>query len=160
MVSSFDSVDLTLFLASESLVLQIMKACGPHRAPVLRVVRSSHPEIVVPAMACSALSIIDATQDPKAAMAILDQAVSRMGQGSVGVYTETAHEGLEIPVRSLGVAYWLGPCAEPVWESIFDGLEAAMLVSGGARQNLDGISPDAPSGWGRQIGNQEGGARW
>ena len=160
MVSSFDSVDMSLFLATESLVRQIMRACGPQRAPVLRVVRSRHPEIICSALASSALSIIDATEDPQGALAILDQGLSRGSQAMIGVYTEIIHEGLEIPVRSLGVAFWLGPCSTPVWESIFDGIEAAVLVSGGGRRCPEGISPDALSGLRGRLEDQEGGARW
>jgi hypothetical protein len=139
-----------MFLATESLVLQLMRSCGPHRAPVLRVVRSRHPGVVGHAMVSAAFSIIDATEDPREALAILEEGIDRGRRARIAVYTEIIHEGLEIPVRSLGAALWLGPCSESDWESILDGIEAGALVSPVASRSSDIASPIDPAGLRRQ----------
>ena len=160
MVSSFDCfIDLALFHATESLVLQLMRSCGPHRTPALRVVRSRHPEVVGNAFDSSAFSIIDATADPREALAILDEGISRGSQARIGVYTEIMHEGLEIPVRSLGVALWLGPCSESDWGSILDGIEAGALASPVGVRRPEGIFPITPVGLQQRSRIRKGGLR-
>lgn len=160
MVSSFDCfIDLALFQATESLVLQLMRSCGPHRTPVLRVVRSRHPDVVGNAFDASAFSIIDATADPREALAILDEGISRGSRSRIGVYTEIMHEGLEIPVRSLGVAFWLGPCSESYWGSIFDGIEAGALASPVGGRRPESIFPIDHVGLQQRSRIRKGGLR-
>jgi len=160
MVSSLNCfIDLALFRATESLVLQLMRSCGPDRTPVLRVVRSRHPGIICNALDSAAFSIIDATEDSREALAILDEGISKGGRARIGVYTEIMHEGLEIPVRSLGVALWLGPCSESDWGSILDGIEAGALVSPVGGHSPGSVLPDNPAGLQRFSGIRKGGLR-
>ena len=160
MVSSYDFVgDVALLLATESLVVQLMRSCGPLRAPVLRVIRSRHPRVVELALESAAFSIIDATEDPREALAVLEKGIARGCQARIGVYTEIMHEGLEIPVRSLGAALWLGPCSESDWGSILDGIEADTLMSPLVARTPESDSPIDATGLRRRSGFRRGDLR-
>lgn len=160
MVSTSDYVgDVALLLASESLVLQLMRSCGPDRAPVLRVVRSTRHAVAGHVLASAAFSIIDATEDPRKALAILEEGIARGCQARIGVYTEIMHEGLEIPVRSLGAALWLGPCSEADWGFILDAVEASTLMSPVASRSLEGSSSILPIGLRSGSGFRKGDLR-
>jgi hypothetical protein len=107
----------------------------------------------------AAFSIIDATEDPREALTLLEEGIARGCRARIGVYTEIIHEGLEIPVRSLGAALWLGPCSESDWGSILDGIEAGASMSPVAARSPDSGSPADPAGLRRRSGIRRGDLR-
>ena len=76
---------------------------------------------------CTAITIVDASEDPVQAMSAFSQALTALEADRVAVYTETMHEGLELFVRVRGASLLLGPMSDAPWE---DQLEK-MLESAG-----------------------------
>jgi hypothetical protein len=64
-------------------------------------------------------AVIDATEDPAQASDAFFQACRTLGSERVAVYTETAHDGLELLVRRLGVPLLLGPMELFEWDGLF-----------------------------------------
>jgi hypothetical protein len=63
--------------------------------------------------------LVDATEDPAQASDAYFQIIKSLGPESMSVYTNIAHEGLELLVRRLGVALLLGPMSFPEWDDFF-----------------------------------------
>ena len=63
----------------------------------------------------TAVTIVDATEDPARAMAAFVQAIAALEVECVAVYTETMHEGLEVFVRVRGAPLLLGPMSDAPW---------------------------------------------
>ena len=61
--------------------------------------------------------IIDATDSPRPAMVALGVCLEELSPDRIAVYTEQMHSGLEILVRSRGVALLLGPMSRLEWEA-------------------------------------------
>jgi hypothetical protein len=64
----------------------------------------------------TAITIVDATEDPVRAMAAFTQAIAVLEADCVAVYTETMHEGLELFVRARGAPLLFGPVSDAPWE--------------------------------------------
>ena len=63
--------------------------------------------------------LVDATDDPARAREVFLQAVVRLGAGAVAMYTETAHDAMEVFVRMRGSLFLLGPLFDEQWEEYF-----------------------------------------
>jgi hypothetical protein len=68
--------------------------------------------------------LVDATEDPAQATDALLQAIGRLGTASVAMYTETAHDGLELFTRIQGSLFFLGPLSDSEWTGFFERLPA------------------------------------
>lgn len=66
--------------------------------------------------------LVDATEDPSQATDAFLQATAQLGTASVAMYTETAHEGLEVFVRIQGSLFFLGPLLANNWDGFFEQL--------------------------------------
>lgn len=75
----------------------------------------------------SAISVVDATEDPGLAMTVFVQVMTALEADCVAVYTETVHDGLELFVRVRGVPLLLGPMSDAPWE---DQLEKMLRAAG------------------------------
>ncbi len=69
---------------------------------------------------CADSAIVDATADPALAIDAFLQAASQMGPEAVALYTEVAHEGLELFVRVRGSLVLFGPLFVEQWEEFLD----------------------------------------
>jgi len=126
MVSSMDGLrDVTLFLATESLVLQAAKWSERHPSFALRIVSSQLPGAVLRGLEDAAFSVIDATDRPQQALGLMQRGLERVGRQAIAIYTEIMHEGLEVLVRCAGVPLWLGPMAQSEWEASFEAMARA-----------------------------------
>jgi len=82
----------------------------------------------------TAVTIVDATEDPARAMAAFAQAIAALEAECVAVYTEAMHEGLELFVRVRGVPLLLGPMSDAPWEA-----QLEKMLQSAARIRLDGF---------------------
>jgi hypothetical protein len=64
----------------------------------------------------TAITIVDATEDPAWAVTAFTQALAALEADCVTVYTETMHEGLELFVRVRGAPLLFGPIGDTPWE--------------------------------------------
>ena len=64
--------------------------------------------------------MVDATEDPAQATDAFLQAVARLGAAAVTMYTEAAHDDLELFVRMRGSMFLLGPLLDQQWEEVFE----------------------------------------
>lgn len=85
----------------------------------------------------TAVTIVDATEQPARAMAALAHAVTLLETDRVALYTESMHDGLELFVRVRGALLLFGPFSEAPW----DDLLARMLQSAGRAGGLDFLAP-------------------
>lgn len=67
-------------------------------------------------------ALVDATEDPARAADAFLQAEARLGSEAVAVYSEAAHEDLELFVRLHGPLYLLGPLFARQWSELFERL--------------------------------------
>jgi hypothetical protein len=66
------------------------------------------------------LAVIDATCDPAQGADAFLQAISVLTSDSVAVYTERAHQELELMVRTFGAPLLLGPMNIEEWEDFLE----------------------------------------
>ena len=126
MVSSLDGLrDVTLFMPTKSLVFQAAKWSERHPGFALRIVSSQLPGVVFRAFKGATFSILDATDQPQQALALLEGAVERFGRLGIAVYTEIMHEGMELIVRSAGIPLWLGPMSAREWSAALESMARA-----------------------------------
>jgi hypothetical protein len=67
-------------------------------------------------------AVVDATEDPSLATDAFLQAVANLGTSAVAMYTEVAHDGLELFVRLRGSPFVLGPLFDEQWEDVLERL--------------------------------------
>ena len=67
-------------------------------------------------------TVVDATKDPAQATDAFLQAVARLGAAAVTMYTEAAHDDLELFVRMRGSQFLLGPLLDQQWEEVLERL--------------------------------------
>jgi hypothetical protein len=67
-------------------------------------------------------TVVDATEDPSQATDAFLQAVARLGAAAVTMYSESAHDDLELFVRMRGSLFLLGPLLDQQWEEVLERL--------------------------------------
>jgi len=102
----------------------------------IRAVWPGMADLAEQAMERAAFSVVDATDRPADAMSIVQQAVAQGGQDKLAIYTEVMHKGMEILIRSQGVAVLLGPMSGEQWEST---LNASIRISDNSDKTYFGI---------------------
>ena len=107
-----------LFHTGLSLVCQAATWVREHRRFGLRILASSGGSMMSRALDGAVLAIVDATEHPGQAMATLEAALERVSPERVAVYTERAHDGLELFVRARGVSLLLGPMEPDQWDAM------------------------------------------
>jgi len=96
-------------------------------AVVLRVFSSRDPLLIRAAVRHAAMVIVDATEQPGAAMAALESSIEHMSPTNIVVYTEQVHAGLELFTRVRGVALVVGPMSRPEWDAWLESLHQVTL---------------------------------
>lgn len=110
---------ITVFYPGNSLMHQVFSWASRHPAHDLELsFARSLPEIQS-LLRRSRGAVVDATEDPAAALTAFRQAEEELGADGVAVYTEQIHEGLEVYVRSHGSLLLLGPLGDGPWEGLF-----------------------------------------
>jgi hypothetical protein len=126
--------EVILFYAEESLLFQVaglVRAVG-HWS--LRLVSSRDPVVLARALADARVAIVDATEYPGEAMAVLERGLARLEPPCVMVYAEKMHEGLELFTRVRGAPLLLGPMAQVEWAAVFERCERLAVRSQVQRQ--------------------------
>jgi len=82
----------------------------------------------------AAVAVIDATENPTAAMAVFVHAKAELPAGAVAVYSESVCGKLELVVRAGGATLLLGPLADATWRGLL-----GMMVTSRARASLLGL---------------------
>ena len=96
-------------------------------AVVIRVLSSRDPLLVRSAVRNAAMVIVDATDQPGAAMGAVESAIAHTSPTNIVVYTEQVHAGLELFTRVRGVALIVGPMSRPEWDAWLESLQQATL---------------------------------
>ena len=96
-------------------------------AVVLRILSSRDHLLIRAAVQNAAMVIVDATEQPGAAMAAVETAIARTSPTNIVVYTEQVHAGLELFTRVRGVALVVGPMSRPEWDAWLESLQQATL---------------------------------
>jgi len=128
--------DVALLWPTDSLVRQLAQWARGHHRMAIRAVWPGMPDLAEQAMERAAFSVIDATNHPTEAMSIVQQAVAQGGRDKLAIYTEVMHRGMEIMIRSQGVAVLLGPMSDEQWEST---LLASIRISDNSDKTYFGI---------------------
>jgi hypothetical protein len=92
-------------------------------AIVLRILSSRDRLLIQAAVRHAAMVIVDATEQPGAAMAAVESAISHTSPTNIVVYTEQVHAGLELFTRVRGVALVVGPMSRPEWDVWLESLQ-------------------------------------
>lgn len=96
-------------------------------AVVLRILSSRDHLLIRAAVQNAAMVIVDATEQPGAAMAAVESAIAHTSPTNIVVYTEQVHAGLELFTRVRGVALVVGPMSRPEWDAWLESLQQATL---------------------------------
>ena len=118
MVAQAGPAEVLLLFAGDSLAVQAAAWVRGHPRIGLRLLFPSSVSVVDSAVRGAALALIDATEDKDRAIALLDQAIARIGPRRVAIYTERMHRGLEPRVRSRGSLVMLGPLSQAEWSAL------------------------------------------
>ena len=113
--------DIVLFNAGPSLLEQIADWAANHPEIALHVAEPRRPRTICSLLDRAAVSVIDATESPGLAMAIVDCAAAAECAKKAAVYTEQMHAGLEIFTRVRGMLLLLGPMPTLEWQGFFAG---------------------------------------
>jgi hypothetical protein len=142
--------DLLLLYPGESLQNQIRSWF--RRSPGVRWTMSFArplPEVRKSLLhACAA--VLDATCDPFLAADAYLQATSRLGSDAVAVYSDKAHEDLELFVRLHRSLFLLGPLSAEQWTEFFErfptgiGSRREILSNHYRQRNIAGFLPAQP----------------
>jgi len=119
-------VDVVIFYPGESLTEQIQSWMESHPDYSVDLSSARSETGIRKALRGADVALLDATADPRQAMETFTQAVVKLGEHSVAVYTEVMHAWLELSVRTRGVLLLLGPMTGAQWEGFFE----RMLPSG------------------------------
>ena len=108
--------EIAVFYPGNSLMHQVSNWAIRHPAYdfALSFAQSLHE--IRSVLRCTAITIVDATEDPLRAMAAFTQALTTLEADRVAVYTEMMHEGLELFVRARGASLLFGPMSDAPWE--------------------------------------------
>jgi hypothetical protein len=136
--------DIVLAYAGESLLCQVAAWVHHHQGFGLRLVSSRDPAAFEGAVADAARLVLDATEQPGAAMGGLERALTVLSPDRVAVYAETVHHGLELFVRVRGVPLLMGPLSPLDWAAFFKPLA---LTAAPLRLYASGRQKQAGSGW-------------
>ncbi len=128
--------DVALLWPTDSLVLQLAQWSRGQPRLAIRAVWPGMLDIAEQAMEKAVFSVIDATNHPTDAMSIVQQAVAQGGREKISIYTEVMHRGMEVLIRSQGVAVLLGPMSGEQWEST---LCASISISDNSDKTYFGI---------------------
>jgi len=113
--------DIVLFNAGRSLLSQIADWAAAYPDIALYLSESRRPGTICALLDRAAVSIIDATELPDPAMAIVDCAAAAECAKKAAVYTEQVHDGLELFTRVRGMLLLLGPMPPREWQGFFAG---------------------------------------
>ncbi|HUT09565.1 MAG TPA: hypothetical protein VMY42_03645 [Thermoguttaceae bacterium] len=83
----------------------------------------------------AAVAVIDATENPAAAMAVFVHARAELPAGAVAVYSESVCGKMELIVCARGATLLLGPLADATWRGVL-----GMMLTSGARASLLGLT--------------------
>lgn len=126
-------LDVSVFFPSTSLLLQMAGWLRESYPFYYRLIAARQPMFIKDALSSSASVIIDATERPDDATAVLELSVGQIGPHKTIVYTERMHEGLEVFARTRGVQLLLGPMGEGEWRGFFESLDRAKVTYGRRR---------------------------
>ena len=90
---------------------------------VLRVFSSRDPLLIQAGVRHAAMVIVDATEQPGAAMAAVESGIAHASPTQIIVYTEQVHAGLELFTRVRGAALVFGPMSRPEWDAWLESLQ-------------------------------------
>ena len=110
-----DALDVTLFFPSRSLLLEIEKALVQCRPLHLRRAADTRRRCVEEALDGTDIAVIDATERPAEATAVLEESVALIGPDRSTIYSQRMHPGLEVFTRSRGAQLFLGPLTTHEW---------------------------------------------
>jgi len=115
-------VAIVVFYPGKSLMHQVASWASDRPSSELQFSFARSVAEIRRALRRADVAIIDATEDPARAMETLVRAVTESDPGSVSVYTEIMHPGLELFVRSRGVLLLLGPMLDKPWQNLFEAM--------------------------------------
>ena len=127
--NQFDSV--AMIYPTDSLSSQMAGWALRHRGVPVRSVHWWDAAPVGLAMAGAPRVVVDATEHPGAALAVLECGLERLPAERLVVYSEQTHPGLEVFVRSRGVTFLLGPMGPEEWDALLKPAAAEETAAAG-----------------------------
>ena len=141
---------VVLLHAGESLLKQITRWGQLRPDADIQLAASALPSTLRPLLSGAIAAVIDATEQPEAAMQTLAGILAVLqrteAQVKLSVYTEAAHEGLEMFVRLRGILFLIGPMGPLEWDGFFGVEPTASAVGGQYESNLSSIHDNQPGG--------------
>lgn len=116
---------------SMSLLVHMGGWLHDNRTFQLRLVPFRQGEQIQEVLDAGDIAIIDGSEDPAAAAAVLERCLETIGAENTAVFSERAHDALEVFTREQGVLYVLDPATPVMWQGFFDWLHAAERRSRG-----------------------------
>ena len=125
-ISRESAPTVALFYPGNSLMHQVSNWAGEHPACQFQLHFPESLREIGTLLRGSTISIVDVTEDPVQASPVFLQLMAESQPGSVAVYTETMHEGLELFVRTRGALLLLGPMSDAAWEGLFEAMRRCL----------------------------------
>ena len=114
------ALPVALLYPGDSLLQQMSDYSGKWPTCEFQTSRDDSPPELLAVFRRTAISVIDATNNPDRAVAAMELAAGTSDRHQPVVYTEKVHPGLELSVRSRGVLLLLGPLTEVDWGGLFE----------------------------------------
>lgn len=114
---AMDLQEIVVYSPTDSLAGQVSHWMGRNNGSTVRLVAAGNDRRAMKAMSDANFCVVDATDHPERAMAVVVAARELLGARNVRVYTDVNHDGLELAVREQGVLFQVGRMTDDQWDA-------------------------------------------